>query len=364
MKTKISLCISVMLVAIYAAVEAAAVDYIIWEIQSSPDYNYIWMATSKGLARYDIKSDEIAFYTDPYFSGISQIAVSPEGKVAVGGATGKGQIAIFENGTFNFCGLEDNKVVSGLSFDNGLWYGTSPNIGYQIDGQWKSAVYEPALIAPMHLYRSFAFDSSTGRMWYGTQGAGSLNPCGWFDAKAAEFHPVKFPQGEGPLNVGSISLETSDIIWFGTYGSGMIRYDADIEKITRYDISNSPLPSNSVCGLLHTDLYLWGASEGMIFRFREGKFEKFPLPVETDITDLTYTRDRGDVIWVGTSDAGLWKFRVPTLSFECAQAGVDMTFSESNDDDKQPCYDLNGRKIVNPEKGTVYIQGGKKMIAR
>lgn len=237
MKTKISLCISVILVAIYAAVEAAAVDYIIWEIQSSPDYNYIWMATSKGLARYDIKSDEIAFYTDPYFSGISQIAVSPEGKVAVGGATGKGQIAVFENGTFNFCGLEDNKVVSGLSFDNGLWYGTSPNIGYQIDGQWKSAVYEPALIAPMHLYRSFAFDSSTGRMWYGTQGAGSLNPCGWFDAKAAEFHPVKFPQGEGPLNVGSISLETSDIIWFGTYGSGMIRYDADIEKITRYVLS-------------------------------------------------------------------------------------------------------------------------------
>lgn len=360
MKTKLLACMGAMLVAMYAAVETVAVDYSIRKIQSTPDY--IWMATSKGLARYDIKSEELALYAEQDFADIAHVAVSPEGKVAVGGSYGK--IAIFENGMFNSCGPEDNKVVSGLSFSDGLWYGTSARIGYQSDGQWKSAVYEPALLAAMLLYRSFAFDPSTGRMWYGTQASTQLNPCGWFDAKTAEFHPVKFPQGEGPLNVGSISLETSDIIWFGTYGSGMIRYDADIEKITRYDTSNSPLPSNSICGLLHTDLYLWGASEGMIFRFREGKFEIFPLPVETDITDLTYTRDRGDVIWVATSDAGLWKFRVPTLSFECAQAGVDMTFSESNDDDKQPCYDLNGRKIANPENGTVYIQGGKKMIAR
>lgn len=359
MKTKLLVCMGAMLVAMYAAVEAVAVDYSIRKIQSTPDY--IWMATSKGLARYDIKSEELALYAEQDFADIAHVAVSPEGKVAVGGSYGK--IAIFENGMFNICGPEDNKVVSGLSFSDGLWYGTSARIGYQSDGQWKSAVYEPALLAAMLLYRSFAFDPSTGRMWYGTQASTQLNPCGWFDAKTAEFYPVEFPNGEQPRNVWSICIETSDVIWFGTSGNGLIRYDVDMEKITRYDTSNSPLPSNSVCGLLHTDWYLWGASEGILFRFREGKFEKFQLPVETEITDLAYTKDRGDVIWVATSDAGLWKFRVPDGSFVNAQAGVEMTFAGDAESD-QPCYDLSGRRIVNPEKGTVYIQGGKKMIAR
>ena len=53
---------------------------------------------------------------------------------------------------------------------------------------------------------------------------------------------------------------------------------------------------------------------------------------------------------------GKWKYSVP------ANAGISDVVAPVNPDSS--IYDLMGREIKEPTPGTVYIQGGRKLIAR
>ncbi len=73
---------------------------------------------------------------------------------------------------------------------------------------------------------------------------------------------------------------------------------------------------------------------------------------------LTYSPDK--IRWCSDNEYG--DFFLKDFYKEAVNAGVSTTESDNNPD--SPVYDLMGREIKEPAPGTVYIQGGRKLIAR
>ncbi len=155
-----------------------------------------------------------------------------------------------------------------------------------------------------------------GFMWFGTQHG--LSRYDGHTFKLYDFDP-KNPNSLSHNLVISLCEDRSEMLWVGTWGGGLNRFDRKTEKFEVY--ANIPGDPNSLSNNNVWSIYedkggiLWiGTDNGLNKYDRANK--KFTLYLEKDTTDdkakenrvSTIYQDRSGVLWVGADD-GLHKYK-------------------------------------------------------
>lgn len=141
--------------------------------------------------------------------------------------------------------------------------------------------YKPS---PTDLSRPYAVYSSvadhSGTIWFGTQSKGVCK----YDGKTFSF--VTGKNLDGPA-VRTIFEDKNGILWFGNNGGGLFRYDGEkLSNVTDEHNLGNP-------GFLRGE---YGDKPGSLARI------------------WTINEDKQGKLWIGTIDAGLWKYDGNTLS--------------------------------------------------
>jgi ligand-binding sensor domain-containing protein/signal transduction histidine kinase/DNA-binding response OmpR family regulator len=177
---------------------------------------------------------------------------------------------------------------------------------------------------------------------------------------------------KNPLDDQSIShnyitalyFDDQDILWIGTFGGGITKYDKKQPAISRYRIfsaENPELTPNNVTsfqedregniwiGTEGGGMYLWEAGENRFMPFYPGSVKNnFP---SYSVTSIKLSRN-GKFLWFGTADKGLIELNVRT--------GAMQTFNAENGRLKNNhvvalLEDRQGRLWVATDKGGISI---------
>ena len=166
-------------------------------------------------------------------------------------------------------------------------------------------------------------EDQTGTIWVATMGVSGLNR---YDKITETFQRILYP--ENPLDIGQAPVDLyqdvydEDILWIGTYSSGLIQYNKKKKVFIGYDIDNSvknPFTFNSVLSIQQDKLHknkLWlGTNNGLcVFDKNTSEFILQPYPsfIAEDIhlSILSILPEGDDVIWLGTNSYGLVKFEI------------------------------------------------------
>lgn len=207
-----------------------------------------------------------------------------------------------------------------------------------------------------------------GILWVaGTDNSG-VTVFGEFDFANNVITPVTVPTGFN--NVNSLVLDQQGNKWLGTSYYGIACYND--KTFTVYDKSTSEIPSNSTVGLTVN-------ASGTVF-FGVGKYLYSYNGVGfRQVGDIgaTYPREEikcimadGDNLWVGSSQSGLHYYDfasehlIPVTDGTTVSGIASAKTNDCTDDADDATYDLTGRRISNPAKGTLCIKAGKKYIVR
>ncbi|MCP5102093.1 MAG: SpoIIE family protein phosphatase, partial [bacterium] len=160
-----------------------------------------------------------------------------------------------------------------------------------------------------------------GIIWMGTNGAGLDR----FDPETGKVtnYPA-FPRRPSGLNNGfirALHLDPSGVLWAGTIGGGLNKFDRETGTVTAYYLSEAGNP-RSLGGIQVQDLFedkdgfLWvGTADGGLNKFdrRTGRFTRYlnrpndPTSLSSNIIMCIYQEPSG-IFWIGTFGGGLNKF--------------------------------------------------------
>lgn len=208
---------------------------------------------------------------------------------------------------------------------------------------------------------SFAEDSR-GRIWVGTFGGG-LN---LLDLKRRTTRVIGKPDGLPDERVMSLAAD-GEQLWIGTYASGLVRYDPELEtfEVWRHDPEDPrSLGSNGVMTILRTEAGdLWvGTYEGGLHRLdrARGDFERFvhdpssPSSLQSNVVTRVVEAANGDLL-IGTDGGGLHVYRPDARGFEVHRANHSRTDSLSSDDIWSIHEDPQGRVWLGTEGGGLNV---------
>jgi signal transduction histidine kinase/ligand-binding sensor domain-containing protein len=179
---------------------------------------------------------------------------------------------------------------------NNIWMGTWSNALVKYDKYNNLKVYQP----PSDLV-SALFEDKKGRLW-----VSSVESIGYFENdKFTRFEQIKWD-----VDIGLILdiTENAAGMWFASEKQGLFRYTD--EKLTNYTISDG-LPNNEITNLLNTNdgKLLIGTRSGLAI-FIDGKITTFAEQGEIDRDHIrSLYEDAKGVIWIGTYDAGLIRYK-------------------------------------------------------
>ena len=179
------------------------------------------------------------------------------------------------------------------------------------------------------------FEDREGILWIGTNGGGLDR----FDPESGDFtHFMHDPQDPHSLSddrVFAILEDHTGALWIGTYGGGLDTFDRATGRFThhRADPDDPTALSNDLIKALFEDHEgtLWvGTDGGGLNRFDRdsGTFTSHrhdPIDPYSLTTDRVYSvyQDRSRVLWVGTYGGGLSKFDVSRKKFRRYQNDPD-----------------------------------------
>jgi signal transduction histidine kinase/ligand-binding sensor domain-containing protein/DNA-binding response OmpR family regulator len=222
----------------------------VWTMIKSSD-GKIWAATSEGLFRYD-----------PSTENAKQVKFNPANN---SGLPQKEVYAVFEDS------------------QRGIWIATENYFSKLIDidkGIFQNFRYQPAP-SNNEQVRPVIFQDKNGIFWLGTRN-GLLQ----FDSQKKIFITYKNdPSKNNSLNNNFINsicpdpLTPDKILWLGTSGGGLNRFDIDEETFTHYTQS-SGLPNNVIYGILPDEKgILWLSTNKGLSKFnpQENTFRNFDV---------------------------------------------------------------------------------------
>jgi signal transduction histidine kinase/ligand-binding sensor domain-containing protein len=249
----------------------------------------IWLGTiGKGLNRYNRTSGEWSHFdhtnSQLQDDSITALEYDPEGRLWVGSLNGFLHLYDSEVDGFESFHLDKNPInfpnIVQCIVDGGdgyLWIGTENGIirFNKTDHTWKIFRNDPEdpESLPGNNVQSLAvvFDPE-GNLWIGTYGTGvSWIPKSELDKDKIRAIQLKTTLQEKGSTLPSdfvISIHFADegIIWFGTYGDGLIRFDPSTGDSAVID-SDSGLSNNVVYAILEDDQgFLWCSTQNGLNR--------------------------------------------------------------------------------------------------
>jgi len=265
-------------------------DDVVWAIHHDED-SVVWIGTYKGgLNRWDRKTGKFTYYTavegkSSYINDNHIRSIEDDGRNLLVG-TYSGGLNIFNKSTGKFRSYENdardsfslgaNQVQSMLIDSKGnYWIGTfggGLNKLLLIDNKgiarFKRYVYNPNDPFSLNDNRVYAiYEDRNGVLWIGTFGGGLSR----FDMKNERFITYKnIPGDETSISdnrVMSIYEDKNGSLWVGTYGGGLHKFNRRTEKFIRYDQKNRP-NSAAVYGILEdSNNNLWMSTYNGLFKF-------------------------------------------------------------------------------------------------
>jgi signal transduction histidine kinase/streptogramin lyase/DNA-binding response OmpR family regulator len=313
----------------------------VWGI-TQDNRGFMWFTTLGGLTRYDgyefkVYQQEPDNPNSPGGTAFWTVHEDRQGMIWAGSARGGGlsrfdptteQWTRFQHDPDDPHSLSSNNVWD-IAEDSGgdLWIGTDEGglnrfEGQTEDGQGRFARYQHDPDDPRGLGADFAiwiYEDRAGILWIGTSGGG-LNR---FDPQTEVFTRYRHdPEDLDSLShdfVFPIYEDQSGDLWVGTYGGGLNRFDRETETFTRYQ--HDPEDPSSLSGNMIVDIRedqfdtLWIATfDGGLNRYRpeSDSFTSYQHdPVDSrslgSNTLASLFVDRSGILWIGSAGDGISK---------------------------------------------------------
>ncbi|HEX4644126.1 MAG TPA: two-component regulator propeller domain-containing protein, partial [Verrucomicrobiae bacterium] len=258
---------------------------------------YIWLATQRGLIRWNGTEFKVLSLNQPQFQGqgVNSLSAARNGGLWFG----------VEGGRFGFC---DGQAISlprdiewatpGLSThviretrDGSVWVGAESGLGHWVNGDAKGTSFDEKLPQIESVY-----EDSRGRIWFGSAEHGLSY---WHEGRM-----IAFP--DGSLNAATINAvveDTAGLLWVGTH-AGLLCYDANFQP------RSIPALVNEIRALLvdrHGTLWIGTSGSGLV-RYESGAYTFFQKKngLANDFVTALF-EDREGSLWVGTQE-GLSQF--------------------------------------------------------
>lgn len=322
------------------------------------DRGYYWIGTSSGLLLLEKESGKYHHFTNDAddnnsisHNSILSLYKSRDGIVWVGTRNGLNRIDKIKN-DFILYGynpddknsLSNSNVGPILEDSRGiLWIGTSGGLN-AYDKKRKEFVFYHNIPGNSNSistnYILSLAEDSNGNIWVGTRGGGLNRLTINLKDDLGNISYKKFTQNNSGLSSNTIQFIYEDaygIIWIGTGGGGLNRYDPETNKIKSYKSNlDGTGPNHPYVFCIYEDSYenFWlGTATGGINLF-DRKEEKFlymknnrdnSLSLSNDII-LSIYEDTNRSLWFGTA-GGLNKFTLPLRPnlFDYIQKNIDVT---------------------------------------
>ncbi len=314
----------------------------------------LWFGSSGGLCKYDRKS--FTNYSVKFFTGNTRCVLQDKlGNYWFGGSSGA---IMFDGKTFtNYTtaqGLAHNSILSIAEDKSGnIWFGTYGGGVSKYDGSRVDAALKGEITSPENLQdlkkingkfvKSFTnyttaqglagntvkciIADKNGSVWFGTNGNGvskfdePRSPNERMNAPAGYFTNYTKLQGLSNNTIYSIMEDKKGIIWFGTGGGGVCRYDPSLKDsrgsiLFRTFTSAQGLANDAVYAIAEDTINnsIWFGTNLGLSALKlnsissasdEPKFENFNVGTGYPINDLNTGAlflDRKGILWAGTSD--------------------------------------------------------------
>ncbi len=177
-------------------------------------------------------------------------------------------------------------LAKGLNGD--VWLATEGGLALYRNGKWTNWNHQKGMGAPYEKVKNdIKFNSDPSK--YSLHHAKQKQEMGLQDVQVAY----------NPNYIVSIKVDGDGIVWAGTWGAGLARYDG--KQWTNYTVTEG-LPGNHVF-MLHLDRQgrMWIGTEGGLAQMKGGKFQKYSKDdgVFSDAVFSMATSVDGD-LWVGS----------------------------------------------------------------
>ncbi len=370
----------------------------------------LWISTSEwGVYQFNLKTEKFTAYTvnipdpsSPKSRVITQIMEDADGKIWMGGEG----LAFFDPLTKSksFCTMntEDAEGIPGkiralFKDKNGIyWFGTERGIA-----KYDPKLYSFKTVKPNYPYTlqtaNTILEDKEHKFWVGNYtGLGSMDPntgiytnenqilgtgeinslfsslldkdgSMWFGSVGCLFHIYK-KKSEDKLRADKILLPVArkvavtvlafnvdGILWGGTKGAGLFRYDPFLKNFKLYQgkEADQDLFSLITIRALHAisadSLLIGTEGRGLILmQTKEEKFEKIKFEKYKNRTEIDYSminaiyEDNKKNIWIGTETGGLWQTNFSLSKFR-------------NYSVKDGLQSMNITQIVEDNEGQIWL---------
>lgn len=206
-------------------------------------------------------------------------------------------------------GLAQSQIQVILQDDEGyLWFGTVNGL-YKFDGQ--SFVNFNKNNGLSQNYIESGFKDRQGNLWFGHHN-GSLTRFNWQTREFQIIYLFEDDPGAKLIYVEEIFQDKNDVIWVGTLGWGVFRFEG--ERISRFTVKDG-LRNGQVFDICYgPDSALWFGTMNGIFVYNPhaNTFDSLALkfsPPNNSVMSLFH--DHLGRIWIGTANNGLFCYQSP-----------------------------------------------------
>ena len=290
----------------------------VWDIHRDPD-DVLWFATDKGVSRYDGKTFVNFTTADGLLSGqVEAVHRDPGGGLWFG--TALGGVSRYDGESFITFTTKDglpSNIVTAVHRDShgNLWVGTSGGIArYEGNGTDYRAPTTfaseegtaPGSASAIHCALDGTVWFATGNPFGTQRGAFRYDSSGGDDSSPS-FINFTTADGLGYNEVRAIHSDSHGVIWLGTAGRGISRYDGEeFVNLTTED----GLGSNSVFDIYcQPDGVIWFATWDGVSRYDGEEFVNFTTK-DGLISNQVWSihGDPDGVMWFGTMGGGASRY--------------------------------------------------------
>ena len=260
-------------------------------------------------------------------------------------------------------GLSNVAIMRILQDKQGfMWFGTKNGLN-KYDG-YNFTVYRHNSNDNTSLTKNFITslcEDEDGILWIGTDGGG-LNR---FDKKSEKFlsyrHQKNNPDSLSNDFISSLADDKNGILWIGTFSKGLNKFDKKSGKNKHYlhqsDNSNS-ISSNEIYDIYKGRDHIWiGTRRGLnkfdkkneIFTLYDNQTRN-PKNLDNSIIEMVFEDNKG-ILWLGTKRGGLIKFNHSTKIFNNYQAYLNKPDSLSNNRVNEIFEDRDGILWIGTDGG-------------